>query len=270
MTKPYFGIKLENNFSFNGITGYFFRRIIERITGDKSTYGITQLADWLKWPEVALEEWVKGIPNAYWYENFKIPKKGHRGFRIINSPNHELKALQHCIYHKLLKNLTTHKAATGFVPEKSIVDNALPHIKQEVVINLDLKDFFSSISSKSVYRCWRFLGWDVKTSTILTNICCYENHLPQGAPTSPALSNLCNILLDSRLQGVAKSEMGQYTRYADDITLSFPVFDDRHRIIIKTVNGILESEGYEIQKKETNKNSTTASAPNNHGVDSKQ
>jgi hypothetical protein len=242
-------VKLEKFFSFDGLVGYLFWRIIESITGSKSIYGIEQLANWLEWPIVALEEWVRGMPNAYSYESYKIPKKGHRGFRIIDAPNRELKDLQSRVYHKLLKQLTFNKAATGFVPGKSIVDNALPHTKQEVVINLDLKDFFSNISSNRVYRCWRFLGWDVKSSIILTHICCYKKRLPQGAPTSPALSNLCNILLDVRLVEVAKKEMGQYTRYADDITFSFPKFDDRNRLILGKVSQILASEDYEIQKK---------------------
>ena len=249
MKKRDLKVKLEKYFPTGGIFIYLLRKSVDAILGGQFKHDTSQLAERLEWPVVALEEWVKRIPSNYWYESYKIPKKGNRGFRTIDAPNHELKDLQRRVYHKLLKRLTIHKAATGFVPEKSIVDNALPHIKQEVVINLDLKDFFSSISSNRVYQCWRFLGWDVKAATILTNICCYKKHLPQGAPTSPALSNLCNIMLDSRLEGGIKKDKGQYTRYADDITISFPTFDNRHSSALNRAFRILESEGYELNIK---------------------
>lgn len=242
-------IKLEKLLSFDGIIGYLILRAIESITKTKSTRDLNDLSNWLEWPHVALEKWVFGIPNGYYYESFYIPKKGGRGKRKIDAPNQELKVLQQRIYHKLLKRLNQHQAATGYIPKKSIVDNALPHVRQDTVINIDLKDFFSNISSNRVYNCWRFLGWDIKAAMALTHICCYQKHLPQGAPTSPALSNICNIMLDTRLDALAKSGDGCYTRYADDLTFSFPIYSDREKRILKTVFQVISAEDYEVQKK---------------------
>lgn len=165
------------------------------------------------------------------------------------APNYSLKTLQRSIYHKLLKRLYLHQAATAYIPGRSIFDNASPHVRQEVVINIDLKDFFGSVSSSKVYRYWRGLRWDDETSTILTNICCYKGSLPQGSPTSPALSNLCNQLLDARLEGLARTNKGQYTRYLDDLTFSFSNPYIHKRGILDKIHQILASEGYEIQEK---------------------
>jgi Reverse transcriptase (RNA-dependent DNA polymerase)/CHAT domain len=92
------------------------------------------------------------------------------------------------------------------------------------------------------------LGWDVETSTILRNICCYKGSLPQGSPTSPALSNLCNQLLDARLESVARINKGRYTRYSDDLTFSFSQDYGLHNTLRK-IRQILTSEGYKIQEK---------------------
>ena len=249
MLKRYIGVKLEKLLSFDTKTGYLLRKTIETITGAESNYGIDDLADWLEWPNSALRDWLYGIPDGYGYDSFKIRKKRGRGLREIDAPNHNLKSLQQRVYHKLLKPLKVHQAATAYVPGRSILDNALPHVKQEVVINIDLKDFFTNISSNRVYRYWHLIGWDVEAATILKNICCYNGHLPQGAPTSPGLSNLCNQLLDARLEGIAKKGKGQYTRYADDLTFSFSTFDNRQQGYLGMVFQILASEDYEIQQK---------------------
>ncbi len=249
MISRFIKIKLEKFLSFDGKIGYLIWKTIESITGAKSTRDINDLSEWLEWPLVALEKWVFGIPNEYQYVSFYIPKKGGRGKRRIDAPNQELKDLQQRVYHKLLKRLNQHRAATGYTLNKSIVDNASPHIGQDVVINIDLKDFFFNISSRRVYNCWRFLGWDIKAAMALTHICCYQKHLPQGAPTSPAISNICNIMLDTRLDSLAKIGDGQYTRYADDLTFSFPIYGDREKRILNKIFKVISSEDYEIQKK---------------------
>jgi RNA-directed DNA polymerase len=231
---------------------YFLRYQIELLTNkltDNSSRNVDDLSEWLDIPKTILRLWLNGIPEGYDYTTFNIPKKSGRRYRHIDAPNPALKSLQRCIYHKLLKRLRPHQAATAYIKQKSICDNALPHVGQDVVINIDLKDFFHSIKSNKVYRYWRFLGWDVETSTILRNICCYNGSLPQGAPTSPSLSNLCNQLLDARLAAVAKKIKGKYTRYSDDITFSFSKTYAHQKGILRKINDILESEGYQIQKK---------------------
>jgi RNA-directed DNA polymerase len=242
--------RIKKIFSVDGRLGYLLRRILEKFSGKNwRSYKIHDLSDWLELPVPALRSWLDGMPSDYKYENFKIPKKSGRGRREINAPNPSLKVLQRNVYHKLLKRLHLHQSATAYIPGKSIFDNALPHIRQEVVINIDLKDFFGSVSSDKVYRYWHFLGWDVETSIILKNICCYKGSLPQGSPTSPALSNLCNQLLDARLEGLARRNKGQYTRYSDDLTFSFSNPYIHRRGILEQIHQILDSEGYKIQEK---------------------
>jgi hypothetical protein len=244
-----FKARVKKVLSVDSRLGYLLRKTTEKLSSESASYGINDLSDWLELPIVALHPWLNGMPGEYKYESFRIPKKSGRGRREINAPNRQLKSLQRSVYHKLLKRLHLHQAATAYIPGKSIFDNALPHVRQEVVINIDLKDFFGSISSDKIYRYWHFLGWDVETSIILKNICCYRGSLPQGSPTSPALSNLCNQLLDARLEGMARKNKGQYTRYSDDLTFSFSNPYIHRRGVLEQIHQILASEGYEIQEK---------------------
>jgi RNA-directed DNA polymerase len=192
--------------------------------------------------------WLGGTPQGFSYTKFEIPKKSG-GVRILNAPNDSLKKLQRKIHYSFLKSLKPHSSCRGFAQGQSIVTNALPHVGQAVVINLDLKDFFNTVTDKKVYNFFRAIGWGRSASKVLTNICCYQGTLPQGAPTSPALSNLVNYRFDVRLSNLVKKFGGIYTRYADDITLSFPKFDTKHKIILKYVSQIIRSEGFQIQKK---------------------
>ncbi|HSH01185.1 MAG TPA: retron St85 family RNA-directed DNA polymerase [Anaerolineae bacterium] len=225
----------------------FFRRIIDRFRGRRGR-DVGVLAEWLGMQEGEIQPWQKGLPSRYRYQTFKIRKK-RGGWRTIEAPNDQLKGLQRLVYQKLLKELPLHEAATGFVAGKSIVDNARPHVGQEVVINIDLKDFFPTIKAHQVMLFWQAIGWSEPAAHILTNICCYRGHLPQGAPTSPALSNAVNRRLDKRLAGLAAKLKGEYTRYADDLTFSFPKFGWRQRNVVPMVKKILQEEGYAIQKK---------------------
>jgi RNA-directed DNA polymerase len=134
-----------------------------------------------------------------------------------------------------------------------------------VVINIDLAGFFPSISAERVRKAFQAHGWNKQVATLLTNICTHEGQLPQGAPTSPALSNLICRRLDTRLASLAAKLGGQFTRYADDITLSFPRFggSTHHepkessrshartvsRKVLATVKAIIEEEGFKIQWK---------------------
>lgn len=155
------------------------------------------------------------------YRDFTIPKRAG-GMRQILAPDDELKELQRRILRRLLARLRAHPAVHGFERSRSIVTNALVHQRQEVVIRFDLVDFFPSTNERRVQRYFRRIGWNRQAAKILTRLCTHQGGLPQGAPTSPRLSNLVNYRLDARLAGMAKALGGVYTRYADDITISFP------------------------------------------------
>jgi len=248
---------------------------------------LARLAAWLELPESELRDWLQGRPpeprgQLYTYARFTIPKR-RGGEREIHAPSDALKALQRRIHQRMLNPLPAHSAATGFVRGRSIVDNARPHVAQGVVINLDLADFFPSIPAERVYQTLRALGWGRQPAKILANICTHEGRLPQGAPTSPALSNLICRRMDVRLDALAAKCGGHYTRYADDLTFSFPKFgrnkrqrtkntkspvpalltpsepdpspaphehfDSVRRSLLATIRRIVEEEGFRVQMK---------------------
>lgn len=233
-------------------------------------HSVTDLAKWLDLPEAELREWLGAAPmwsRGYDYARFTLPKR-RGGTRAIEAPNDKLKALQRRILQRLLNPLPMHPAATGFVRGRSIVDNARPHVGRGVVINLDLADFFSSITAERVTTAFRGLGWSAEAATILSRICTHEGRLPQGAPTSPAISNLVCRRLDERLTKLVKRFDGRYTRYADDMTISLPGLGRNKRLrrkpknkpplkrprfpsrsLITTLRRIIEEEGFVIQMK---------------------
>jgi len=139
------------------------------------------------------------------------------------------------------------------------VTNALPHIGQEVVVKLDIREFFPSIRAARIEQYFRKIGWNAEAALLLTKLCTHEGALPQGAPTSPRLSNLVNFKMDARLAGLAKSRRASYTRYADDMTFSFsrhevmtkvgPLPHDRFNDVISAVKVIAELEGYQLHTK---------------------
>jgi RNA-directed DNA polymerase len=171
------------------------------------------------------------------YVRFQVPKKSG-GMRELSAPHHDLAATQQWILMHILEKIPTHDAAHGFVPGRGTMTNATPHIGRATVINLDLKDFFPSITFPRVKGIFQQLGYSPAVATILALLCTEcprrkveyngktfhvatgSRGLPQGACTSPALSNLLARRLDSRLNGIAKKLGFTYTRYADDITFS--------------------------------------------------
>jgi retron-type reverse transcriptase len=189
------------------------------------------------------------------YDEFQIPKRGG-GTRTITAPNPQLKAAQRLILRRLLGSLRAHRWATGFERDSSIVSNAVPHLRQDVVIRLDIKDFFGSTKSSRVESYFRRIGWNAEAAGLLTGLCTFRGSLPQGAPTSPRLSNLVNYRLDARLDELARRRTFGYTRYADDLTFSGPestpkqlgskIKYDSFRIndIIHAVKQIVSEEGY--------------------------
>lgn len=167
------------------------------------------------------------------YRERLIPKKSG-GTRRLLIPDRPLRDLQRAILRRLLTRLRAHDAACGFERGKSIVDNARPHVGRAVVIKMDIVDFFPSITARRVDGYFRRVGWNREAAALLTRLCTHEGGLPQGAPTSPRLSNLLHFGFDARLaRRVARYE-GTYTRYADDITISLP------KDLPKRVRGLIQ------------------------------
>ncbi|WP_433053490.1 reverse transcriptase family protein [Dactylosporangium sp. CS-033363] len=155
------------------------------------------------------------------------------GARLIEAPKPALRALQRRLLDEVLGRVPVHENAHGFVPGRSVHTFAAPHAGRAVVVRIDLAAFFPSISVQRVYGLFRAMGYPEPVAHTLTALCTTSTpfavarspvlrapHLPQGAPTSPALANLCTFRLDRRLHGLARSFGARYTRYADDLAFS--------------------------------------------------
>jgi retron-type reverse transcriptase len=176
------------------------------------------------------------------YQEFHVPKRTG-GRRQILAPAPPLKSLQRRILRRVLAKLRAHPCATGFERGHSIVTNARPHVGQEMIIKLDFRDFFGSTSSARVERYFRRVGWDADAAALLTRLCTHGGSLPQGAPTSPRLSNLVNVGLDARLDRLARLYGMAYSRYADDVTFSGPALMPAPRTSPKTAEPNEETPG---------------------------
>lgn len=202
------------------------------------------------------------------YVQFLVPKKSG-GERMLSAPHQHLAAAQEWIFNQILARLPAHDAAHGFVKGRSIVTNARPHVGAAVVINCDLTDFFPSITVHRVIGLFKQIGYSPAVATILALLVTdcprrkvlYKNKpwyvatgprgLPQGACTSPALSNLIARRLDSRLNGIAKKLDLTYTRYADDLTFASKTKSDRIGYLLARIRHIASDEGFAINEKKT-------------------
>ncbi|HBB32848.1 MAG TPA: RNA-dependent DNA polymerase [Cyanobacteria bacterium UBA8803] len=209
------------------------------------------------------------ISTVSHYIRFKIPKKTG-GERLISAPKPRLKQAQQWILNNILEKLELHEAAHGFRHGRSIVSNAQPHVRQEVIINFDLKDFFPTISYQRVKGLFKSFGYSEAAATILGLLCTEpeieeveldgktyyvaltNRHLPQGSPASPAITNLMCRRLDRRLTQMA-AELGfVYTRYADDLTFSASGESLRHLCnILRRTESIVAHEGFLINEQKT-------------------
>jgi RNA-directed DNA polymerase len=166
----------------------------------------------------------KELRRIWWhryrmYHTFDIRKNSGKA-RTISAPDRRLKMVQRKIAAMLDVIYRPRAGVHGFVKDRSVKTNAEAHLRRKFVINLDLADFFPSISEKRVVGLFQSLGIDARVAEILARLCCVQNALPQGAPTSPVISNMICFRLDKQLQTIAKVNRCIYTRYADDITFS--------------------------------------------------
>lgn len=179
----------------------------------------------------------KQVDFAWHYVRYTVPKRSG-GVRVILAPKTELKTIQRKIAAELLSKFHLSDYAHGFVTGRSIVTNAAPHVGKQFVLNIDLKDFFPTISYWRVRGLFLRQGYSFTVASVLAMLCTERDRYPvqrngqtvyvalgkrtlvQGAPTSPALSNIVTRRLDRRLAGLAQTMSLTYTRYADDLTFS--------------------------------------------------
>jgi hypothetical protein len=183
----------------------------------------------------------------YHYRSFKIQKPDGRERRIL-APSPALKKLQRQLLAKYLSTLKIHPAATAFFPGASIAGNARRHAGRALIATADLADFFESTSADRVRSFFVKEGWRDEPLSTLMRLCVYRGGLPQGAPTSPCLSNLVNVELDEALSAIAGRNRAWYTRYGDDLIFSWRtenVSGDFQAIVTDCVRYF----GYEIQSR---------------------
>lgn len=187
--------------------------------------------------------------NVSSYHRFFITKKDKVSKREILSPCKELSYIQKFIKETILDKVNINNCSYGFVKGKNIKMNAESHLNSDVVLNIDLKDFFPTIDSRRIYYIFnKICKYDKTLSYCLTRLVTYRNMLPQGACTSPVISNIVSYKMDYRLLNLAKNLNINYTRYADDITFSGPS-DIINNKLYFCVKKIIIEEGFKINEK---------------------
>jgi hypothetical protein len=220
-----------------------------------------------------LEQRTSAEPLRHYH--YRWIKKRDGSARLIEAPKQRLKSIQRFLLRKVINSIPAHEAAHGFRSRRSIKTFAAPHVRREVVLKLDLRDFFPSLTRARVLAIFLTAGYPESVAELLAGLCTNSTpasvlgnapvqqtfhsralyrqpHLPQGAPASPALANLCAFRLDCRLAGIARSARAAYTRYADDLLFSGDAEFARgiDRFYIKACAITLE-EGFEVNTRKT-------------------
>ena len=246
---------------------------------------IGELAEWLRLTQQELD-WFADLKHLNTrthihkldHYSYTLASKRSAGFRLIEAPKQHLKLLQRQILKDILNPIPAHPTANGFVQSRSILTFASPHADKRVVLRMDIENFFPSISAARVNAFFRTAGYPEPVAERLAALCTHsvpnafwkassqlgpqerftfkslygKPHLPQGAPTSPALANLCAYRLDSRLQGLAQAADATYTRYADDLAFSGDQSFARHaESFSHRVGAILLEEGFRVHHRKT-------------------
>lgn len=219
--------------------------------------------------------------EALRHYRYRWIRKSGGGVRLLEAPKFRLREIQRRILHRILDRIPVHPSAHGFVPGRSVLTFVEPHVGTAVVLALDVEDFFNSVNAGRVFGVFRTAGYPEPVAHCLTALATNvvprpvlraaprpaggaalerhhrlgrrlaTPHLPQGAPTSPAIANLCAHRLDRRLQGLAGRFGMRYTRYADDLALSGSVSAATAERIVRVIAAIVRSEGFDLNAAKT-------------------
>jgi len=241
--------------------------------GVKRLRTVAELGDWLGLNESELlwfadhrqlERLSPSGPLRHYQYYWKRKRNGK--CRLIEAPKYRMREIQRELLRSILNCIPVHDAAHGFRRDRSVRSHATPHIGRAVIVKLDLEDYFPSIVPARLTRILMHVGYTETVAQMLTSLCCNHipheiltsfphiddtnqrrraellycrPHFPQGAPTSPAIANICSFRLDSRLAGLARSANAAYTRYADDLLFSgddvFARSVDRFKTVVATI-----------------------------------
>lgn len=190
------------------------------------------------------------------YRQMQIPKR-KGGMRHLCVPDDLLCTIQRNILRNVLCEFSVSSYAAAYKKKTSVLDNARPHVGAKQIVKLDIKDFFENISYLLVYQhAFPATHFPPAIRRILTELCCYRDYLPQGAPTSPAVSNLVMKPFDEYMGEWCKERDICYTRYCDDLTFSWKKVREGKAVtddgaLIKKVRSFLHAYGFELNNKKT-------------------
>lgn len=235
--------------------------------------------DWFSDPR-HLARGTSAPPLQHYRVSHRVAASG--AIRVLEAPKPRLKAIQRRLLHEVASLIPPHDAARGFRPGGSVRSYAAPHAGRRVVLRLDLEAFFASVTVSRVYGIWRSAGYPEPVAHCLAGLVTSvlplsqwravpppadgglldahwrlgrrlaAPHLPQGAPTSPAMANLAAFHLDVRLTALARSWGGRYTRYADDLALSGAAgWGTGTSRLIEAVETIVRDEGFRLNARKT-------------------
>ncbi|MBX2796627.1 MAG: reverse transcriptase family protein [Myxococcales bacterium] len=207
--------------------------------------------------------------RRHYRRRWREPRSVAGSPRLLEAPKDRLRRLQRRILRGILSQVQVHDAAHGFVPGRSVHSCAARHACRPVLVRMDLSAFFTGIDGRRVAGLFEAMGIPRTVARVLAGLCTTATpadelaalahtwwlrvlyarpHLPQGAPTSPALANLCAFRLDARLDAFARSKGWRYTRYADDLYLSGP---DRPHRLVRMVHRIARQESFTVNARKT-------------------
>ncbi len=205
-----------------------------------------QLADFLHMSRKELFNITKNTQK--YYRSITLKKKNGK-LRVLSAPKSILKSIQQFILHRILDNISVSEYATAYVKGKDISDNARAHIGKKYILKMDITDFFGNIFFEDVFKsAFNTSYFPIQIGTMLTTLCTHNDVLPQGAPTSPTLSNIVMRNFDNNIGTWCKKNEITYTRYCDDMTFSSdkPLYN----VYVK-VRKMLEDMGFEVNEQKT-------------------
>ncbi|HUS27863.1 MAG TPA: reverse transcriptase family protein [Kofleriaceae bacterium] len=211
----------------------------------------------------------RDVDSGTHYHRWLVPKRDGTP-RLISAPKPDLKAAQRWITRQVTEHLPVHGAAHGFLTGRSILTNAVVHAGAKIVVKMDIRGFYPTVTWRRVKGLLRRAGLGEQVATLMALLATESpreevathgktyfvatgpRSLPQGAPTSPSITNALCLRLDARLSGLAKKLECRYTRYADDMTFSWHG-DAKPDIgnLIHAVSAIVKAEGFAIHPKKT-------------------
>ena len=209
-----------------------------------------------------LDDLCKDIHNNYL--SYPIKKRSGK-YRWIDAPQSPLIEMQHAILYNIIYKFKTHEACIGFTKDKSVIDGANAHLKSNILLTMDLRNFFNSIKLSRVFdtinririrlntKGHKGISYNIskRQAQVVAALVCYKGQLPQGAPTSPAMANLVAYPMDVQLAKFAKKHGVIYTRYADDVAFSHSDKNYNIGALIKPIEEIVRNNRLRLNYKKT-------------------